>query len=115
MVLKQKNNKMSYFSGILHSQPARSGQVGTQVQPYSVQLGLSFPVLIFYLPVSTYIKGRIHGRGVSSQEPICLAYVLLILIVKKTNFFKCTWSHNNNTALIKQISLLDTALVMTNT
>ena len=28
---------------------------------------------------------------------------------------KCPCSHNNNTALIKQISLFDTALVMTNT
>ena len=66
----------------------------------------------------------LHGE--KTKEPILTignihiidALTLIVLEggKKKKHFqFLCPCSHNNNTALIKQISLFDTALVMTNT
>ena len=49
------------------------------------------------------MKGQKEGRGANTERD-------RLFDAKRRE----KWSHNNNTALIKQISLFDSALVMTN-
>ena len=57
------------------------------------------------LPIRHFVHHIINPNSNGGQDAPCDAKF----------YEKCPCLHHNNTALIKQISLFDTALVMTNT
>ena len=64
-----------------------------------------------------YMRTRSFDNGIYLSVIIWLTLIVLGLVIKTpfSKFKKVPMLHNNNTALIKQISLFDTALVKTNT